>query len=67
MVDDSIECDMKAKSDLVIQPSQQVKLGISSALEQLTRSETDALRQKKKRVSASYRKVIEAHVKQRLA
>ena len=54
-------------SEYTLQPLQQMKPGISSALEQLTRSEIDALRQKKKHVSASYQRVIEAHIKQRLA
>ena len=45
------------------QPRQDARL----APEPLTRSEVDLLRQKKRQVSASYRKVIEEHVKQYLA
>ena len=48
-------------------PSQLTKQDISSAFEQLTRSEIDALRQKKRHISACYQKVIEAHIKQRLS
>ncbi len=40
-------------------PTKQV---ISSALEPLTRSEIDALRQKKKQLSGYYQKIIQARI-----
>jgi len=59
------------KSDISLEyttkPSQPTKPVTSSALEQLTRSEVDALRQKKKHISDCYRKAIEAHVAHRMA
>ncbi|GGY76300.1 hypothetical protein [Marinobacter zhanjiangensis] len=56
------------KSSESTQPlSPQMKQATLLASEQLTRSEIDLLRQKKKRISASYQKVVEERIKQRIA
>lgn len=47
--------------------SLQMKQATLSASEQLTRSEIDLLRQKKKRISAFYQKAIDERVKERIA
>jgi len=52
----------KISSEYTQQLSQPTKQVISSALEPLTRSEIDALRQKKKRLSDYYQKVIKERV-----
>ncbi|WP_156887849.1 hypothetical protein [Marinospirillum minutulum] len=43
------------------EPSQPTKPATLSALEPLTRSEIDALRQKKREISAYYQKVLDEH------
>lgn len=60
---------MKSDKSLESTPARslQTKQAISLASEQLTKSEIDALRLKKKQISASYQKVIEAHLRSRMA